>query len=620
MKKVASILSTCFKINRRKPSIAPILGIGKGNSVLSGSEASKVIAEYYFKLFNQYETNSTKVDIRSYEPIEFDNNHWEKATTKLSRHKPVSWDEVPDEIIDIECFHIKLKNTVKQSLMDCKVPPYWKYGRLCLLSKEKGNLFPDIENTRPIIILCMMYKLLELYWVEGCIDIIWSFIGPHQTGFRKGASTHINIAKLKRYLKEARKGMVIFVDIKKAYDHVIRDKLYDLLSYIGIPSNYVMLYREMTSNMMIITDDNCRIAYNNGVPQGSCISPVLFNLYYEQALRQLTPYSDLILGFADDLSIVKNDVEKLPVIVNILSKWDMEFNLKVHERKTEIMLIHMEKPIYINYPICDRYKYLGVEVTTEKRSLTKKHIIRRIKNVANKMKWLYIQNVNIKTSKLAITWWLVSKILYNHITDAYLGFIKIEELEKEILIAIKKVLGIKKSVKHSFIIGYLGINIIRTITNMINKIFYKRGEQLSEIEEKERRNMQFWNYIIGGIRASINEVYYLTSNKWWHKLGYPYRCKSCMQDLSLSHLLLHHKNLVQDKEKELKWLTSTCSDYNFGKAVTSLNINKTDAREWVNKAIINALQLKQIAITQLAVKNIFLVTKVRKDIPGENRK
>jgi len=86
------------------------------------------------------------------------------------------------------------------------IPKYWTYGKLCLISKESNNAFPYLRNTRPIIILSPLYKLLELYWLYFTENIIWFHIDKAQIGFRKNCCTHHNIAFVKKMDKIKKNG------------------------------------------------------------------------------------------------------------------------------------------------------------------------------------------------------------------------------------------------------------------------------------------------------------------------------------------------------------------------------------------------------------------------------
>ena len=58
-------------------------------------------------------------------------------------------------------------------------------------------------------------------------------------------------------------------------------------------------------------------------------------------------------------------------------------------------------------------------------------------------------------------------------------------------------------------------------------------KEKQELEKLERKQRQFWNFIISGLDVNLNSFYSLFQKMWWHKAGYKFRCKECLQDLSL---------------------------------------------------------------------------------------
>ena len=60
-----------------------------------------------------------------------------------------------------------------------------------------------------------------------------------------------------------------------------------------------------------ISNDNICINVNNGVLQGSLISPMLFNLYINDLIKELNQNSYEILAYADDLCILCERINQL---------------------------------------------------------------------------------------------------------------------------------------------------------------------------------------------------------------------------------------------------------------------------------------------------------------------
>lgn len=78
--------------------------------------------------------------------------------------------------------------------LEVRIPKYLLDGRLVLLSKDKSQA-PSPRDTRPIVILSVIRKLVELVWLQRYAKTLWKCIGRYQMGFRPKASTHLQVVR-----------------------------------------------------------------------------------------------------------------------------------------------------------------------------------------------------------------------------------------------------------------------------------------------------------------------------------------------------------------------------------------------------------------------------------------
>ena len=108
-----------------------------------------------------------------------------------------------------------------------------------------------------------------------------------QFGFRPSLSTSSAIAVLKQCINDAfvkkKRVYACFVDYKKAFDLVNREKLFLKLQRQGVPSQFCRIIFDMLSGLNLRVRSNGAVSPEfcsfNGVPQGDPLSPLLYTLY-----------------------------------------------------------------------------------------------------------------------------------------------------------------------------------------------------------------------------------------------------------------------------------------------------------------------------------------------------
>ena len=116
-----------------------------------------------------------------------------------------------------------------------------------------------------------------------------------QCGFREGRGCSDIIYTVRQLMKSYEheaKVWFIFIDLKKAYDSVPREALWLALEKLGIPDSLIRLirsfYQDMKARIRLEDGTLEEIEVNNGLQQGCCMAPSLFNLYSSLVVEEWT--------------------------------------------------------------------------------------------------------------------------------------------------------------------------------------------------------------------------------------------------------------------------------------------------------------------------------------------
>ena len=138
-------------------------------------------------------------------------------------------------------------------------------------------------------------------------------INDNQAGFRQNRATTDQVLKLIQSASDQlhstaqnKSTICTFFDYEKAYDKVWRDVLMHKMVEMGVPGRFLRYIRHFLSGRvttaMVNGVKSKKFRLNEGLPQGSCISPLLFLIFINNIDAELHP-DTLVSLFADDTAI-----------------------------------------------------------------------------------------------------------------------------------------------------------------------------------------------------------------------------------------------------------------------------------------------------------------------------
>ena len=138
-------------------------------------------------------------------------------------------------------------------------------------------------------------------------------IPVNQAGFRKGRCTIDHLVKLTNHIKKQfsrrQSTLASFCYVKKAYDSVWHARLLYKLKNIGITGMMFQYFKNVLSEICICARVGKTYSSNKtidmGIPQGSIIAPILFNIIIHDNPKVLSNNTH-VAQYADDIAIWAN--------------------------------------------------------------------------------------------------------------------------------------------------------------------------------------------------------------------------------------------------------------------------------------------------------------------------
>jgi hypothetical protein len=420
-----------------------ILIEGKDCLTSNEEEQTEIMTNFFETVFKQNEEKIKNIEPKAM-THPFIGTEVARAIKRLKNNKSAGIDEMYAELIKygpIDFISEEIATIYNDTAKTGNFPTEIKLGILTPLPKPGKKQGPP-GNMRPIILLSILRKILAIIMISRTEDRIKSKIPADQAAYQKGRSTTEQVWTFKVLIERAITSrdltlFIILLDMSKAFDTVKRHDLIEILREILEEDElhiFKILIEDVKLTIRIGKTKGREITTDIGVPQGDCLSALLFILYLAEALRD-TPQKHLECNidkehnyakprqsqntdifvvtpkYADDISSGAIGKGKTAKYVNEIVKKEYPIKLK-SKNLLENAAKRKEYEIYRNGP--EKWKtskYLGSLMDTEKDIIRRKHLAQ---NAYSKLEDIFnTSKVKIPTKIKIFSAYISSIFLYN---------------------------------------------------------------------------------------------------------------------------------------------------------------------------------------------------------------
>jgi ribonuclease HI len=244
------------------------------------------------------------------------------------------------------------------------VPADWKKAEIKFIRKSGKSSYHQAGSYRPISLTSCLGKCLERILTTRLYAFVEhnNIIDQDQEGFRMFHSTTQALLRLTQNVvdgfNDGSRTLAAFIDMEKAYDSVWRDGLLAKLAKQGIQGKIWHwiddFLQDRSASPTLDGWEGDPFKSTVGLPQGSVISPLLFNLYIQDIFAKVTSEK---VKFADDGSLwhTGKDVTTLTMALerdlSAVQDWARLWRMKINPEKTEVCLFQKRAPAEQDRPV-----------------------------------------------------------------------------------------------------------------------------------------------------------------------------------------------------------------------------------------------------------------------------
>ena len=233
-----------------------------------------------------------------------------KLLKEVNAKKASGFDKIPPKLVKLAAgvLAAPLSKTINNSISKGVFPNEAKIALVSPLDKKTPDK-NSVLNYRPVSILPTFSKIFGKVIKNYLMKSMDNFFSPYLSAYRASYSTqHVLLRLIEEWKTNLDNNFAVgavLMDLSKAFDCIPHDLLIAKLAAYGFEEKtllYIYSYLENRKQCVKINNINSNFqTIKSGVPQGSIVGPILFNIFFKDFFFFLCNLS--VHNFSDDTNL-----------------------------------------------------------------------------------------------------------------------------------------------------------------------------------------------------------------------------------------------------------------------------------------------------------------------------